>query len=239
MNGHDTTGPGSPMGANRGVTHSSLAEKIVISPRRWPGKRLNVQPGDLDAILPHGFGLAKPPVYEWDDPFDSSSGNAYGFQERTGHPIANAPLTSPSGGIVYFGSKAPAGALANLCKLLTIDCERRDFAAFMAETTDPIGDRWLVQLRIVSRFALRFVFEALGRREYERFPAQRLTLLETLEEFLRDQQYHWIEASSDALRGAAGGDNDSSWDELGFGFMVENDYHGVYRIWSRAWLVTK
>jgi hypothetical protein len=26
---------------------------------------------------------------------------------------------------------------------------------------------------------------------------------------------------------------------VAFGFMVENEYQGVYRIWSRAWLVTK
>lgn len=26
---------------------------------------------------------------------------------------------------------------------------------------------------------------------------------------------------------------------LGFGFMIENAYYGIYRFWSRAWLCTK
>lgn len=221
------------------VTHSSMAEKLVISPGKWPGKRLAVQPGDFETLLPYGFGIGQPPIREWDDPFSDNRNDVYGFQERTGHPIKDAPLISAAGGVVYFDSKLQDGALANLCRLLTIDTERRDFAAFLVETTDPIGDRWLVQLRIVSRFALYALFGALGRNEYQRFPAQKLSLLETLESFMQDQQHHWVEASPYALRGAAGGDYEWSWEELGFGFMVESDHHAVYRIWSRAWLITK
>ena len=36
-----------------------------------------------------------------------------------------------------------------------------------------------------------------------------------------------------------GGDGDYAVEELSFGFMLENEYNQVYRIWSRAWLVTK
>jgi hypothetical protein len=186
-----------------------------------------------------GFGLGRPPLREWDDPFDRSATDCYDFQERRGHPIKDAPLTSGAGGVVYFDSKIPSGALASLCRLWTIDTECRDFAAFLTQTTSPVEDRWLVHLRIVSRFALHHVFGAIGKNEYARFPAQKLTLLETLEEFLRDQQHHWVEESPNALTGAAGGDGDWANETLGFGFLVENDYHGIYRIWSRAWLITK
>jgi hypothetical protein len=41
------------------------------------------------------------------------------------------------------------------------------------------------------------------------------------------------------LYGAMGGDGDWAKEELCFGFMMENEYHGVCRIWTRAWLVTK
>lgn len=44
---------------------------------------------------------------------------------------------------------------------------------------------------------------------------------------------------SPKLSGLFGGDGDFAQEELCFGFMTENHYHGVYRIWSRAWLVTK
>jgi hypothetical protein len=41
------------------------------------------------------------------------------------------------------------------------------------------------------------------------------------------------------LSGTFGGDGYWAKESLCFGFLVENNYRGVYRIWSRAWLVTK
>jgi hypothetical protein len=41
------------------------------------------------------------------------------------------------------------------------------------------------------------------------------------------------------IEGKMGGDGDFAREMLGFGFMLENDYHEISRIWSRAWLVTK
>ena len=41
------------------------------------------------------------------------------------------------------------------------------------------------------------------------------------------------------IDGKMGGDGDYAVEELSFGFMLENEYNQVYRIWSRAWLVTK
>lgn len=36
-----------------------------------------------------------------------------------------------------------------------------------------------------------------------------------------------------------GGDGEWARESLAFGFLVENQYHSIYRIWTRAWLVTK
>jgi hypothetical protein len=36
-----------------------------------------------------------------------------------------------------------------------------------------------------------------------------------------------------------GGDADWAKESLAYGSMVENAYRGVYRLWSRTWLVTK
>ena len=48
-----------------------------------------------------------------------------------------------------------------------------------------------------------------------------------------------METNTQVLAGMFGGDGDDSREKLSFGRMVENGYHHVYRIWSRAWLVTK
>ena len=44
---------------------------------------------------------------------------------------------------------------------------------------------------------------------------------------------------SPKLAGVLGGDGNFTQEKLSFGLMVENAYYHVYRIWSRAWLVTK
>ncbi|MEI9999893.1 MAG: hypothetical protein WDO13_12425 [Verrucomicrobiota bacterium] len=44
---------------------------------------------------------------------------------------------------------------------------------------------------------------------------------------------------SSQLRGTFGGDGDWAKESLCFGLLVENNDLGVYRLWSRAWLVTK
>lgn len=41
------------------------------------------------------------------------------------------------------------------------------------------------------------------------------------------------------LSGAMGGDGDYAKEKLCFGLLVENPFGHVYRIWSRAWPLTK
>lgn len=57
--------------------------------------------------------------------------------------------------------------------------------------------------------------------------------------FVQSQQQVWGIYNTSQLSGVMGGDGDWAKEALAFGLMVENAYHGVYRIWSRAWLVTK
>ncbi len=58
-------------------------------------------------------------------------------------------------------------------------------------------------------------------------------------QFLENQRERWGSGFSSRLSGLFGGDGDWAKEELCFGFMVENGYNAVYRLWSRAWLVTK
>lgn len=220
--------------------HSSLADKITISPSVWPGKDLEAQPGDMRIIVPAGLGLSGPFMLRpWDDPATANPGQYYGFQPHTGHPLHDAPLNSTSGGVIYFDDGRQEDELLAACRLLSIRLNEKQYAAFLEESSDPLQDRCLVQLKIVSRFSLKYLFQAIDEKQSAEFPEQPLTIGELLAAFLRDQEAHWGSGMSSELRGCMGGDGDWAKEALAFGLMVENDYHGIYRIWSRAWLVTK
>jgi len=117
----------------------------------------------------------------------------------------------------------------------------KDFAVFTTESEQPGKDGYIMQMRVVSKFGLRFMFNALTDTEYEKFPEQKLTIVEALWSFIERERERWGSSFMDdkGLGGMFGGDGDFAQEELAFGLMLENDYHGVYRIWSRAWLVTK
>jgi hypothetical protein len=220
--------------------HSDLASKVTVSPNVWPGKPLEAQPGDMSVFVPSGLGLSGPfPLRPWDDPFTANPGQYYGFQPRTGHPLRDAPPNTSSGGVLYFDDNCSADDLAGVCRLLSVQGSNKQYAAFLAESDNPSADRYLVQLKIVSKYALSYLFSALSEAEVAAFPDQPLTIEELLVAFVQDQQSQWGSGMSSELSGTMGGDGDWAKESLAFGFLVENDYHVVYRIWSRAWLVTK
>ena len=66
-------------------------------------------------------------------------------------------------------------------------------------------------------------------------------MIDAFLEFVAAQKLKWNDnyTFSGKLRGAAGGDGDWAKESLAFRFHVENCYWGVYRMWSRPWLVTK
>lgn len=199
--------------------------QITISPPIWPDHKLDVQPGDLTKFTPQGNGT-------------------YGYQNwLTGNLFKAAPSQEESGGVIYFGNNIARDDLIALLRILDIKGEWSDYAAFIAESEIPGKDGYLVQMRIVTKFALRFMFGAISEAEYDRFPKQQLTISEALYLFIKKECERWgtvfWEDEKNGLRGLFGGDGNYAREELAFGFTVENSYHGVYRIWSRAWLVTK
>lgn len=208
----------------------NLGDKIRISPPIWPNRKLDIQPGDLSKSVPYGNG-------------------AYGYQDRKGSNLfTDAPSQEACGGVIYFGNdvaKADFEALMRIMEVQPAHVVKRskDFAVFTAESKQPAKDGYLVQMRIVSKFGLRFMFGALTDAEYEQFPEQELTMVEALWSFIEQERKRWgtkfWQDGEKGLQGLFGGDGDFAREELAFGFMLENDYHHVYRIWSRAWLVTK
>lgn len=207
----------------------ALGDKIIrISPPIWPDHILDVQPGDLTRFAPQGNGV-------------------YGYQGREeGSPFKDAPPHEASGGVIYFGNGLVKADFEALMRIMGVHSDHwvnppKDFAVFTAESEQPGKDGYLSQMRIVSRFSLRYMFGALTESEYEKFPEQDLTMADTLWSFIEREQRRWGTSWMDdrGLHGKFGGDSHFACEELAFGFMLENEYHRVYRIWSRAWLVTK
>lgn len=92
---------------------------------------------------------------------------------------------------------------------------------------------------MVSRFALKYAFGTLSEEEYASLSEQPFTVGELVWRFIEDQQQHYGSGYSRELEVVMGGDGDWAKETLAFGFMVENEYQSVCRVWSRAWLVTK
>jgi hypothetical protein len=197
-------------------------DQIRIFPPIWPDHKLN----DLTQFAPNGNGL-------------------YGYQRpQYDNPLLSGPSQEPNGGVIFFDNKITREDFGALLRILNIPAKENvchDYAAFTASSQQPSEERYLSQLRIVSKFGLRFMFNALTETEYEHFPKQPLSIEETLWQFVEAEKTHWGTNFWDnqGLSGLFGGDGDFAREELSFGLMVENDYYHIYRIWSRAWLVTK
>lgn len=217
---------------------TNIDQVVTISPSVWPGKQLVVQPGDLKQFMPLGLGINAPmPMMPWDD-FSQvlQRGDYYAFQARKNHPFLDAPLTSACGGVVYFDGSPERADVDSLLRLLGVHANTRDFAVFVGHAETPREEGFLVQLRLVSGISMKYTFGALGE---ESLPEQPVSLGELAWKFIEDQQALYGGGYSVKLEGSMGGDGDWAREQLAFGFMVENDYHAVYRLWSRAWLVTK
>ncbi len=220
---------------------TQLDKIVTIAPAVWPGEPLGVQPGDLSKFAPLGLGLGTPMILRpWDNLEDlAARGGFYGLEGRTGHPFRDAPLTGSSGGTVYFDDSSEKNDVEAMLRLLTVHVDSTDYAVFLGETTDPKQERFLTQVRIVGRFALNTLFGAKTDGEASRLTTQTVTVGELIGKFIDDQKREYGSGYSSQLDGVMGGDGDWAKESLAFGFMVENEYQAIYRLWSRAWLVTK
>jgi hypothetical protein len=217
-----------------------LRDLVPIAPAVWPGRAVPVQPGDLSRFAPAGLGLDGPfPIRPWDDPFAASPGRFYGYQEASGHPFRNAPLAGPAGGVLYLDDQFERAEFETALRLMGVPLQLDFYALFLEESTRPAEDRFLTQLRIVDAAALGSMFQVDAPPESRAWVQQPLPLGELLWRFLEFERGIWGSGLSRELRGTFGGDGDWAKESLCFGFLVENGDQGIYRIWSRAWLVTK
>jgi hypothetical protein len=215
MNSHDTSvvveGPDGPIR----LSPPAFTEQAQIF------KKLFGEPSDLS-----GFGRK-------DD-------GRYGLNQDGVNPFKLADECEPAGGVVFFGTCTEEDFVA-LLRLLDIRVNAREYWLYHMESDEPGEDGYLEQVRVVDRFGLKYLFRVLKDEGYDQFPQQPVTLSEILWAFICDQNLKWGDGNgySDELADMFDEDGDDSKRQLSFGVMVENSYHKVYRIWSRAWLVTK
>ena len=197
----------------------SLEQKIFPIIPTWKKRTSALAPNDLSKFALHG------------DELNGFEDTPYPY-----HPILGAPLKTAEGGVIYFDAHAKPGSIQSLVSLCDVQREKRGYACFFAVSHDVLRDRFFRQLRIVSYHALVSYFHAITQDEYGHLPDQPLTIAEALSAFIMEETQAM--AVND-LVGSAGGDGNMMTEMPGFGFMVENTFCGIYRIWSRPWLLTK
>lgn len=222
---------------------SFVPDGTRVFPNVWPGEPLPVQPGDVTQFAPMGFVMGGPMVVRPWDTLESAmaAGDYYGAQAHTFHPLRGAPRTDACGGVIYFDTGGSRESLLTAFSVMGVrpSEEWRDFAVFCSESQDAEKEGYISHCRIMSKGTLAHLYRAnLELVEGAREP-QSVSALDVLWEFVQAEEKRWGTGMGGSLSGCMGGDGDWAKESLCFGFMLENAYHMIFRIWSRAELVTK
>lgn len=184
-------------------------DKVRVFQPNWPGRQLQILPGDLSKSVPYGNGV-------------------YGYQgSNESNCFTSAPSHEPCGGVIYFGNDICQSDFEALMRIMGVQPSSvvnpsKHFAVFTAESEQPSEDGYLVQMRIVSKFGLRFVFKALTTAEYEKFPQQNLTMMKALWLFIEQERMRWGTSFTHdkGLAGKFGGDGNYEREELAFEIIL-------------------
>jgi hypothetical protein len=209
---------------------------LTYAPVPWPGGAA-LDPGDFTKFVPMGMNLGNAPVVRPGDTLESAFAamDYYGLQPHAPDPFHDAPLTDGGGGTVYFDARTEDASVRSLLALMEVQ-DAAEFAAIQVDADQPLQQRFLRQLRIIVPEALGALFNAAYAPELVKQPC---TVGAAIAGFIAEERERYGTGMSSKLTGTFGGDGDWAKEALCFGFTVENGFHGVYRIWSRAWLVTK
>jgi hypothetical protein len=222
---------------------TAFGEIVAILPPDWPGPKQEKKPGDLGVseIVPQGIGWPAPPIFQPWDTIESlvQRPNYYAFDPPANDPLEWAPRSLASGGVIYFDDRAGLEKLDAALEVMGVWVDSDQFGVFaeVAQKKDVSKRRFLHQIRIVSSFALSGLFK-VPDPVIEANCKQAIMVRRLVRRFIEFETKCWL-ARSATLRGTLGGDGDWAKEWLSFGFLVENSFHGVYRLWSRPWLATK
>lgn len=175
-------------------------------------------PKALDAIAEDGAGVHRNTAPLW-----TSS-----FVDLT----ARVPLETKTGGIVFFDAllaspERTRGAL----ELIDVDTVATDYVVYQRSSTDPMKEKYFTQWRFIGSRAVEFYFKTGKHTEV---PPQKVTIGEAVSALITGERKKYLEEMNavqyERLLGMVGEDGSFG---LGFGFLVENAYYRIYRLWSR------
>lgn len=98
--------------------------------------------------------------------------------------------------------------------------------AFAISSAQPVEDRYLDQIKILTNMVLAEIFRIDGDLMPEEQP---FTIEEAIVAFVAAQHHKWNESNrtfTSRLSGSAGGNDDWAKEALAFGLHVENSYWG-------------
>jgi hypothetical protein len=218
---------------------------IRVLPANWPPGRKDNLPGKLRLTVPQKnmppFELGRPEKV-WALP-----GLAIG-EERTAD-------SDGFGRLAFFPSHLiDRPSFDALLKQMDIQISDQAYAAFGCKAQHKDYEQhfktYLVQMRFVTRAALRDVYGIHSETELQALPEQSVNLGEALWRFVQHEKKRvepTLDFVPDRVALALGyippvimpyGIPDVR-EGLGFGLMTENRPSGIYRIWSRLAMITK
>lgn len=216
----------------------SIADWVQISPSVWSTKSVPVQPGDLGRFAPMGRGRIGVVPADLDESGEAAANpDLFSLTAHHSHPLLDAPITEPTGGTLYLDGEPNGEDLAATLRLLGVPADATDYAAFVSHAKKPAEERYLTQVRLVRRVALAALYDALSEAELRSFPKQMLTVGALIGKFIETEQQRWGTGLSPQLSERFGNPSQRFRATLAFGLMIENAFYGVYRLWSRAWLL--
>jgi hypothetical protein len=201
-----------------------LSDFVRISPPGSP-EGLKAPLWDLSQYAPSGNGVQLGMLVM---PYGAAPTRSpgYALYEHVWHPLLGAPPSEATGGVIYFGRHTQRADFEGMLRCLDVRSLDTHYLAYSEEASDVGRQAFVTQLRLISGFAMKFMF---GLSDVAAQPSS-----------IGEALWRFVELDHVAdVDGALGGDGDWAYEKIAFGLMVENAYHGIYRIWSRPYLVSK
>jgi hypothetical protein len=188
----------------------------------WPGRPLPMMPGDFNRIVPHGMAL----VVRASDNLAPAMNvpNYYGLEPVSTDPVLAAPTQYPNGGVIYFDSGWKWEIIEAALSLIGVRFNEREFGIFQGEAREPIREQRRAH-RIIPRRHGHPPDSGPAHTDRRLHPAVLPRARAEVGLFKPPRNCRWGRRLAK--------------ERLAFGFFMENQYWGIYRLWSRPWLLTK
>lgn len=177
-------------------------------------------PDNLDFLAEEGSG-----VYQASDHI---------FGPLAANVMQGVSLETMNLGLLYFDDfRYSRDKLVSALNLLGIQ-DGSKYSIFSLRTTDR-GQGFITQARFVSDFAMKYYFNIKDEEEVAKQP---IGMVDAIISFIESEIHNFGSEANLCKHFGIEIPFDGSFG-LGFGFLVENSYYNIYRIWSRPVFYSK